>query len=104
MGSTYALHAHNDLVEVALELGVPGLLLAGIALVLLAWAVWRARAHASCIVLPGFVISVAIAMPLLHSLVDYPLRTLSVLVVFTGLVAQLGWEKISTHRNANPLA
>lgn len=104
MTNTYALHAHNDLLEVALELGVPGLLLAGIALVLLAWTVWQARAHATRIALPVFVICVAIAASLLHSLVDYPLRTLSVLVVFTGLVAQLGWEKISTHRNANPLA
>ena len=104
MTNTYALHAHNDLLEVALELGVPGLLLAGIALVLLAWAVWQARAHTTRIALPVFVICVAIAASLLHSLVDYPLRTLSVLVVFTGLVAQLGWEKISTHRNANPLA
>lgn len=104
MSNTYALHAHNDLIEVVLELGVPGLLLAGIALVLLAWTVWQARAHAPRIALPVFVIGVAIVMPLLHSLVDYPLRTLSLVVVFTGLVAQLGWEKISTPRNANPLA
>lgn len=89
MSNTYALHAHNDLVEVALEAGVPGLLLIAAALGVLLWSVLaqRNRPHGAHPLL--FVTCVTLVVPLLHSLVDYPLRTLSALVLFCGLLAQL---------------
>jgi O-antigen ligase len=75
--TTYVNHAHNDYLELALETGVPGL--AVLALFLLwwaraAWRAWRpgdpdpfARAAA-----------VASAAILLHSVVDFPLRTAAI--------------------------
>lgn len=75
--TTYVNHAHNDYVELALETGLPGL--AVLALFLLWWAraAWRAwglrepdpfaRAAA-----------VASAAILVHSLVDFPLRTAAI--------------------------
>lgn len=74
---TYVNHAHNDYMEIILEAGVPGLILI---LLFAAWwgsrafAVWRSPnaaelARAACI---------ASAAILLHSLVDYPLRTAAI--------------------------
>ena len=71
---TYINHAHNDYLEIALETGVPGMVLL---LLFFTWwssrafAIWRSPnaaelARAAC---------VASAAILLHSLVDYPLRT-----------------------------
>ena len=74
---TYVNHAHNDYMEIVLETGLPG----GVLLLLfLAWwgsravAIWRSPnaaelARAACI---------ASAAILLHSLVDYPLRTAAI--------------------------
>ena len=74
---TYVNHAHNDYMEIALEAGLPGLVLLGL---FLAWwgrrafVIWRSPdaaelARAACI---------ASAAILLHSLVDYPLRTAAI--------------------------
>ncbi|MEO6580564.1 MAG: O-antigen ligase family protein [Sphingomicrobium sp.] len=74
---TYVNHAHNDYLEIMLEAGVPGLALM---LLFLGWwgqrafAIWRSSesaetARAAC---------VASAAILLHSLVDYPLRTAAI--------------------------
>lgn len=72
--ATVINHAHNDYAELALELGVPGILLILLFLAwwaAAAWRVWRfadsgpyARAA-----------SIASAALLVHSLVDFPLRT-----------------------------
>lgn len=74
---TYVNHAHNDYLEIALESGIAGVVLM---LLFLAWwgtrafAIWRSAeavemARAACI---------ASAAILLHSLVDYPLRTTAI--------------------------
>ena len=74
---TYVNHAHNDYMEIVLETGLPGGVLL---LMFLAWwssrtvAIWRSPnaaelARAACI---------ASAAILLHSLVDYPLRTAAI--------------------------
>lgn len=79
-------HAHNDYAEVALELGVLGLLLvAGFLLwwVLRTWFVWRNDFDGVGLSRAG---SIAIGIMLLHSLVDYPLRT-SALAVVAALAA-----------------
>lgn len=79
--TTYVIHAHNDYAEVALELGI-----AGIILMLLffgwwagaVWRVWRtgptgpfARAAA-----------IASAAVMIHSFVDFPWRTAAIATVF----------------------
>ena len=74
---TYINHAHNDYMEIVLETGLPGAVLL---LLFFAWwssrafAIWRSPnaaelARAACI---------ASAAILLHSLVDYPLRTAAI--------------------------
>jgi O-antigen ligase len=79
--TTYVNHTHNDYLEIALETGLPGLIL--IALFLLWWirralAVWRAEevdqfARAA---------TIASAAMLAHSVVDYPLRTAALSAAF----------------------
>jgi O-antigen ligase len=75
--TTYVNHAHNDYLELALETGVPGL--AVLALFLLwwgraAWRAWRSR-EADPFARAAAVASAAI---LVHSLVDFPLRTAAI--------------------------
>lgn len=74
---TYVNHAHNDYVELAIETGLPGLIL--LALFLLWWgsAGWRAWLRAS----PdpyARAAAVASAAVLVHSAVDFPLRTAAI--------------------------
>ena len=89
VGTTYMNHAHSDWLELLLETGVAGILLAA---AFLAWwglrvrAIWRAEepdrfAQAA---------AVATAAIMLHSIVDYPLRTAALSAVFAmclGLMA-----------------
>jgi hypothetical protein len=92
----YAERAHNDLLQVGIEAGMPGLVLL-VAFIALNGAI-AARAPRNFPMgrnLPAHddgarrVIAVALAIPLLHSLVDYPYRTLAV-AVLAGLVLALG--------------
>ena len=86
--NTYVIHAHNDYVELALETGLPGVLLT---VLFLAWwtrASWRAwsadggpYARAA---------SIASAAVLVHSVVDFPLRTAAIASVFAMCLALLG--------------
>ncbi|WP_159015919.1 O-antigen ligase family protein [Cognatiluteimonas profundi] len=87
MVEVFALHAHNDLLEVAIEAGAPGLALIGAFLVLLFIAsfskfrkVLHGRAENSRTIHAAA--AVACMVPILHSLVDYPLRTLAIATVF----------------------
>ena len=87
--TTYMNHAHSDWIELLLETGIAGLLLTA---AFLAWwglrvrAIWRAEesdrfAQAAVI---------ATAAVMLHSIVDYPLRTAALSAVFAmclGLMA-----------------
>jgi O-antigen ligase len=77
----YMNHVHSDYIELALETGIPGLLV--LALFLLWWvrrtvSIWKADepdyfARAATIASAGI---------LAHSLVDYPLRTAAMSAVF----------------------
>ncbi|GAB3355339.1 O-antigen ligase family protein [Lysobacter tyrosinilyticus] len=92
MQPVHALHAHNDVLEVALELGAPGLLLALFLLVLLIPSACRALrnnggGHRTSTIIPAT--AIAVLVPLTHSFVDYPLRTLAVATVFATLLAVL---------------
>jgi O-antigen ligase len=75
-------HAHNDYLEMALELGVAGLLLV---LGFLIWAVrrtmraWLEDFDGATLARAG---SAIIALILLHSVVEYPLRTSALAAVF----------------------
>lgn len=82
MQNTYLNHAHNDWLELLLE---GGLLAAGLMLGFLAWlafaarAAWRAEGSSGPIARAA---GLAIALLLVHSLADYPLRTPAMLCVF----------------------
>ena len=84
----YVVHAHNDYAEVALELGLAGILLM---LLFLAWwavAVWRAwrTAQASPFARAAAIASAAV---LVHSFVDFPLRTAAISACFGMCLALL---------------
>lgn len=78
---TYMNHAHNDYLELVLELGIPGgvLVLAFVGWILFrigdAW--FRASEFGSLKRLK-LAVSLSLLVPLLHSLVDYPMRNAAV--------------------------
>lgn len=92
----YVNHAHNDLIEVWMETGIPGLVLLAFAL---AWIgrqlsvilffgrqTWQPRGH-----LLSAAAGIAVVLLLAHSLVDYPLRTGALASVFAlgcGILAR----------------
>lgn len=84
----YVVHAHNDYVELALELGIAGILLM---LLFLAWwaaAVWRMwrTAEAGPFARAAAIASAAV---LIHSLADFPLRTAAIAACFGMCMALL---------------
>jgi O-antigen ligase len=84
----YAVHAHNDYLEVGLEVGLAGIILM---LLFLAWwsaAFWRAwrTAERGPFARAAAIASAAI---LVHSLVDFPLRTAAIATCFAMCVGFL---------------
>lgn len=84
VGPTYVNHAHNEYLQVAIEGGLPGI---AIVAVFLVWFSIRTigvmrESRDDPAVLGGRAAAIAIAIMLVHSLVDYPLRTLSIASVF----------------------
>lgn len=89
VGRFFMNHTHGDYLEVALETGIPGLLLL---LGFLLWWAWRSFALWSRDDADPFAraATIAIGAMLAHSIVDYPLRTAAVSAVFAmccGLIA-----------------
>ena len=86
----YVIHAHNDYAEVALETGIGGILLM---IAFLWWwcrAVWRVWNHPESGVWARAA-SIVSAAVLIHSIVDFPLRTAAIAVVLAmclGLLVQ----------------
>jgi O-antigen ligase len=82
-------HAHNDYLEVALETGLVGVILI---LAFMAWfgratwIAWRSDREGANLARAA---SLIIAVCLMHSLVDYPLRTSAIAVVFAAACAFL---------------
>jgi O-antigen ligase len=100
--TTFVIHAHNDFAEIALELGLAGVILI---LLFLAWwtgAVWRvwrtpeagpyARAAA-----------IASAAILIHSLVDFPLRTEAIATCFGMCLALLADSRAAPPKESTEL-
>jgi O-antigen ligase len=84
----YVVHAHNDYAELALELGLAGIVLM---LSFLAWwavGVWRAWRSAETGPFARAA-AVASAAVLIHSLADFPLRTAAISVSFAMCLALL---------------
>jgi len=89
--SEYVVHAHNDYAELALELGVAGIVLM---LLFLAWwarAVWKVWKGAGGPFAAAA--SIGSAAILVHSLVDFPLRTAAISACFAMFVALLADRK-----------
>lgn len=85
----YANHAHNDYVEIALELGLAGILLVLAFIVWWlrqSWRVWRNDFAGSALARSG---SVIVGIVLLHSIVDYPIRTAAIAALFAAACAFL---------------
>jgi O-antigen ligase len=85
----FANHAHDDYAEIALELGLPGLVL--VLLFLLWWgrrslAAWPGDFSAASLARAG---SVIVGVVLFHSLVDYPIRTSAIAALFAAACALL---------------
>jgi O-antigen ligase len=79
-------HAHNDWVEIVLEGGVPALVLLAAFIGWFAWSsfrIWRRRSDLSGD-LTMMAASISAALLMLHSIVDYPLRT-PALMTFLGI-------------------
>lgn len=95
----YMNHVHGDYIELALETGVPGLLL--VLLFLLWWgrrtyAVWRAE-EADYFARAATIASAAI---LAHSLVDYPLRTAAISALFAMCCALMAEPRAKARRSS----
>ncbi len=88
---TYTNHAHADFMEIALEAGLPGLLLVVAFFVwfgVTAWSRLRGRIDAPDFS-PMLTATTGILLLLAASIVDYPLRTLLLACVFAVLAATL---------------
>jgi O-antigen ligase len=86
--ATYVIHAHNDYAELALETGLPGILL--LILFLIWWGAAVRRVWSSAEAGPyARAASIAAAAILAHSLVDFPLRTAAISVIFAMCLAFL---------------
>jgi O-antigen ligase len=102
--NTYVIHAHDDYVELALETGVPGVLLMIAFLVWWARAAWRACRYADNGVWARAA-SIASGAILIHSLVDFPLRTAAisaVLAMCLGLLVERRTVPVQSKSDLRP--
>ena len=100
--TTYVIHAHNDYAELALETGAAGILLM---LLFLAWwavAVWRVWRTAEAGPFARAA-SIASAAMLVHSLVDFPLRTAAMSACFAMCLALLADRRAPPPKEASDL-
>lgn len=90
LAGAFANRAHNDIVELWLEAGIFGLLLAAAVMVWVvarAFAVWRRGNGIDLLLSRAAALSVLLLA--IHSFVDYPLRTGAMLGVFAFMTAML---------------
>jgi O-antigen ligase len=96
--ATYMNHAHSDWIELLLETGLAGPLLAAAFLI---WWGLRVRATWQADEREPFAQAAAIASAaiMLHSIVDYPLRTAALSAVFAACVGLLSGARPYVRRN-----
>ena len=102
VGAEYVIHAHNDYAEIALELG-----LAGIALILLFGVWWFMAVRAIWIGGEGGpftrAASIASGAILVHSIVDFPLRTAAISACFAMCLALLADRRVPPQQETTDL-
>lgn len=79
--NVFVNHAHNDYLEVFIEFGIIGIVLIALGLILLGketWRVWKLEGGQEVRIKQAA--SIALWLPILHSVWDYPLRTPTVAV------------------------
>jgi len=92
VGPSWPNRAHQDYLEYTLETGIAGPLLLVAAMLAVAWSVWRVERGAGRQEQRDqirFAVG-AITVLALHSLVDYPLRTMALATIAAFLVALMG--------------
>ena len=89
--TAYLNHAHNDYIELAIETGYAGPALVALFLLLWVWRLWGALRDrsGSTEALQARVAGAMIGLVLLHSAIDYPLRTISHFATFAFACALL---------------
>lgn len=86
----YASRAYNDYLELALEAGVPGVLLLVIIVALLAWGGWQSRRNPLDSSRPQLAFAVfTLGVFAVHSVIDYPVRSMSLAAVAATAAALL---------------
>jgi O-antigen ligase len=98
----YVIHAHDDYAEIVLEMGVPGILL--LLAFLGCWAkasrdVWKRGSGAPL----TRAASISSGVVLVHSFVDYPLRTIAISTCFAMFMALLADRKRRVFMDTNEL-
>lgn len=98
ISSFYFNHAHNDLAEVLMEFGLPGLLLILVAVIGWVWSVqrlWRLSKAAGWQILPterfGWAGAAVLLILGLGSVIDYPLRTPALAALGVIAAIWLAW-------------
>jgi O-antigen ligase len=100
--SIYVVHAHNDYAELALETGLAGVVLMLLFLawwLVVVWRVWR-TAEAGPFARAASIASAAI---LVHSIVDFPLRTAAISACFAMFLALLADRRAPRPKEASDL-
>lgn len=92
VSTSYVNHAHNEVLQVTLELGIPG------AIILAVFVIWfaaqaggawfRPRDFGSLLRLK-MAACVSVSVPLIHSLIDYPLRSPAVACLAAACIGAL---------------
>jgi O-antigen ligase len=92
---TYFNHAHNDLLELLIEGGMPAAILLGIFLwwwLGTSWKIWADKSSSGVMIILGRTSSIVSLAMMAASLPDYPIRTPFIAVVFT---ISVGWMLIA---------
>lgn len=104
LGPSYLNHAHNDLLQIVLEGGLPGLIILTGSLAWLAAAclrLWRHRTSSS-VVVHGRAASVSLLVIVVASALDYPLRTPMMMAIAAGLTFQIALALAESQQQSDP--
>lgn len=90
-------HSHNDYIEILLEFGMAGILMGGISLLWLSVHIWQSVKSSCLSMVATRCANLSILTVLIHSMADYPLRTigLNVFFVFCACLLVLGKDLFS---------